>query len=760
VPNRSGSRRFPWDAVDAAYVDAVRQTARIQLAEATANASQTGRDADVGAAGHTNHWPNACLASGLIAAHGSLHDDEDLAAVVAFADAIVDGEGAFREPFSSVSNAMIGFSLVDLFERTGDARYRKAAAAAVEFLTETHVKTPSGTLPYSTGQPSLVLVDTLAMVCPLLARYGNRFAAPAATELTLRQLREFLAQGVNARSGLPFQAFAIDGPQDLGMHGWTRGTGWLAVALVDTLAAFPRDDEARAELADTLLRLVEAVQPFQTDEGLWRWAVPAAGGILDTSGSAMIGYAVAKAVQLGVLDESHLAMAEQIAAGVARLTRPDGTVDKAQGECIDVGLYPATTAPAPWAQGPQTALASLVLAARRRAAARIDSAPGGPLIDADFPGGNILVERIDGDHVYLRPDPRDSAGNTFYWYFRVRRMAGRRLSFHLPGPDVVGARGAAVSTDGGRTWAWMNAGHEFAYRPPEDVDEVRFSVTMPYQDADLQSLLQRYNGHPHLSGAQLATTRTGRSVERLHLGNLDGSPSHRLLLSCRHHARESMASWTLEGIIEAVLDDGEDGEWFRREAELLVVPMIDKDGVEHGDPGKDRKPYDHNRDYLGESIYPEVAALKRFVPEWSEGRLCMALDLHCPELRGGAERPGSNEVIYFLGNPGEESIRRLDEFSTILEDAQTGPLRFDAKCNFPWGEGWNKGSKPRSCARWAETLPGVMLGTVLEVPFANAGGKPVTVESARAFGRDVARALRRFLMATCTEPQPAQSTST
>lgn len=33
----------------------------------------------------------------------------------------------------------------------------------------------------------------------------------------------------------------------------------------------------------------------------------------------------------------------------------------------------------------------------------------GPAIDGDFPGGNIIVERIDGDDVY--------------WYFRVRRAA-------------------------------------------------------------------------------------------------------------------------------------------------------------------------------------------------------------------------------------------------------------------------------------------------------------------------------------------------
>lgn len=47
------------------------------------------------------------------------------------------------------------------------------------------------------------------------------------------------------------------------------------------------------------------------------------------------------------------------------------------------------------------------------------------VIEADFPGGNILFDRIDGDDVYLRQDPRDTPDFWFYWYFRVRQAASR-----------------------------------------------------------------------------------------------------------------------------------------------------------------------------------------------------------------------------------------------------------------------------------------------------------------------------------------------
>ena len=71
-------------------------------------------------------------------------------------------------------------------------------------------------------------------------------------------------------------------------------------------------------------------------------------------------------------------------------------------------------------------------------------------IDAAFPGGNILVDRIEGDAVHLRQDLRDTAGDWFYWAFRVRGAAGRTLAFTFV-TDKFAARGPAISDDGGRT---------------------------------------------------------------------------------------------------------------------------------------------------------------------------------------------------------------------------------------------------------------------------------------------------------------------
>jgi hypothetical protein len=382
-----------------------------------------------------------------------------------------------------------------------------------------------------------------------------------------------------------------------------------------------------------------------------------------------------------------------------------------------------------------------------------DDSESPPLVlDAGFPGGNILVERVEGDDVYLRQDPRDTEGWWFYWYFRVRGAAGRTLAFHFTDKNVFAARGPAVSTDGGDTWAWLGAdrcdGAAFGYTFPAGAEEVRFCLAMPYLEADLHRFLDRHRKNPHLVVEHHATTRKGRKNERLRLGRLDGEPEHRVLLTCRHHACEMMASWALEGIMEAVLADTDDGRWFREHVEFLVVPLMDKDGVEDGDQGKNRKPHDHNRDYLGESIYPSVAALREYAPKWSRGKLRVAVDMHCPWIRGGGDNPSSNERVFFVGNPDPETWQRQQEFSRILHAVQTGPLAHHPRNNLPWGQAWNTLKEARSCSRWTAQLPGVLIGTTIEIPYADVAGTAVTVESARALGHDLAAALRKYLQPT------------
>ena len=373
-------------------------------------------------------------------------------------------------------------------------------------------------------------------------------------------------------------------------------------------------------------------------------------------------------------------------------------------------------------------------------------------IDCDFPGGNVIVDGWDGDIVRIRPDLRDTDRHWFYWHFRVRGGAGRRLRFQFMVPRrCVTEAGPCMSVDGGETWHWLGAverdgeGREhFEYAFAEDADEVYFGLAPPYTEHYLRRWLDQHGGHPALAVETLCQSEAGRPIEKLRLGRLDGDAPCRVAMLCRQHACESLASYVLEGAMSAVLADDAIGEAWRQQVELWVVPFMDKDGVEAGDQGKGRAPHDHNRDWADESIYASVRSVREQLPAWAQGRLRMTLDLHCPGVYGPV-----HSKLHQVGSDDPERWRRQQAFAAILSEAnRDNELPYCPDDDLPFGVDWNKrddggSGMSRSFTRWAPELPGVHLATSLEIPYARVHDQWMTSDKARAFGRALADTIVR-----------------
>ena len=382
-------------------------------------------------------------------------------------------------------------------------------------------------------------------------------------------------------------------------------------------------------------------------------------------------------------------------------------------------------------------------------------------IDADFPGGNIIVVNINDDTIQLRHDLRDTEDQWFYWSFRIKGAAGRTLHFEFTNGGVIGSRGPAVSTDKGLTWRWIGdlgfSATKFQYTFGSDDHEVYFGQGMNYTEKDLRRFLDKYQDHPDLTVETLCTSRKGRNVELLRIQNKNKAPDFKIFLSSRHHCGEMMANYALEGIIETILSETEEGRLLRDHGDFFIVPFTDKDGVEDGDQGKNRRPHDHNRDY-NLRIYPEIRAITEQVPAWSDGIPLFFLDMHCPWLRGGSDPndpgKGTNEYPYFVcSNPATDSLNvgeKLHLFSAILETVRKGPIPYQASYNLPYGVAWNTASNVKtsdllSSAGWGATLPNAIFSSSIEIPFANACGVVVDAKSARELGHDLACAIRMYL---------------
>lgn len=72
----------------------------------------------------------------------------------------------------------------------------------------------------------------------------------------------------------------------------------------------------------------------------------------------------------------------------------------------------------------------------------------------------------------------------------------------------------------------------------------------------------------------------------------------------------------------------------------------------------------------------------------------------------------------------------------------------EEKIIYPFGTGWNTAknyTQGLNFCGWAESIEGVKLALTIEFPYGNNNGQTITQENSRAFGKDLAQALKRYL---------------
>jgi len=363
-------------------------------------------------------------------------------------------------------------------------------------------------------------------------------------------------------------------------------------------------------------------------------------------------------------------------------------------------------------------------------------AKGAVTISTKFPGGNAHVTKNEGDAVHFAPDLRGD-NPWFYWCLEATATAPGRVNFVTPEKVAgtvnggIGHQGPAVSTDAGKTWRWAGTAavrdNTFTHDFTKAGETVRFAVTIPYVQSDLTAFLEANAKNAHLKASVLTKSRKGRAVELLRVGT-PGPGVKAVLVTGRHHAAETIASYVLEGFVHAATADDPAGEAFRKKYVLYAVPFVDKDGVEEGDQGKNRKPHDHNRDYGPASIYPEVQAIRDLDKEVN---FELALDFHCPLLV--AE---DHQVFHFVG-PKDHPAANFANVTELArriklglpKTAPVGPLVWLTPA---------KSAGPLNSHYFA-FKPGVRMAAALETPFAPKG-RATDPASSREYGRVILRA--------------------
>jgi len=250
----------------------------------------------------------------------------------------------------SLDDMMAGTAIVAVFQKTGDARYRRAAER-IRRSFDDYPRNSDGGFWHARNLPHEMWIDGVFMGQMFLSRYGSAIGdREACFDEAVRQVGVMTDRLTKGDSGLCLHGYDesrkaswADKVTGLSSDVWSEGLGWYALVLTEILSLM-EGHPGREKVQAILRRLVEGLARVQDPKtGLWHQVVDKgdrADNWHDTSGSAMFTYAIQGAVNLGVVDASRYGgVAEKGYAGVMTKARvgADGLVDifdACDGVCV------------------------------------------------------------------------------------------------------------------------------------------------------------------------------------------------------------------------------------------------------------------------------------------------------------------------------------------------------------------------------------------------------------------------------------------
>ncbi|HEV2487395.1 MAG TPA: glycoside hydrolase family 88 protein [Terracidiphilus sp.] len=244
-------------------------------------------------------------------------------------DELVTTDGAiptYKPEENQLDSILMGRQLLRLYGVTQNKRYLTAATLLYDQLQK-QPRTPSGGFWHKQRYPNQMWLDGLYMAEPFYAEYASISHQPEKFADITHQFALVAEHMRDAKTGLLYHGWDeskeqrwADKKTGLSPEIWGRAMGWYMMALVDTLDYYPADDAGRKQLLAILGEEAAALVRVQdVNTGLWYEVLDkgtAKGNYLESSGSSMFVYALAKGVRRGYLPERYLANAERGYKGI------------------------------------------------------------------------------------------------------------------------------------------------------------------------------------------------------------------------------------------------------------------------------------------------------------------------------------------------------------------------------------------------------------------------------------------------------------
>ncbi len=305
--------------------------------------------------GKPNKWNyiDGCMITAILSLHEMTGDRKYLDFADSFVGWFVQEDGSIKTYSTAeynLDNINPSKNLFKLYELTGKEKYRKAMDT-VRAQLDTMPRTKAGNFWHKNIYPYQVWLDGMYMAQPFYMEYERRFNKMSGCLDSFKQFKNVEALMKDAKTGLYYHGYDesremywADKETGCSPNFWLRALGWFTVALVDTAEAMDESMYYEYRYLQTMLEnLANALIPFQDESGMFYQVVDkkdAEGNYLETSGTALLSYAILKAVRLRFISPKYAVIGEKAFDGIVNKylkKQEDGTLGLG-GICLIAGL--------------------------------------------------------------------------------------------------------------------------------------------------------------------------------------------------------------------------------------------------------------------------------------------------------------------------------------------------------------------------------------------------------------------------------------
>ncbi len=306
--------------------------------------------------GKKPHWNyiDGCMMISLIELYKETKSESYIQFVKRYIDAFIDDHGQIKgyqmEHYNldDICESRVLFDLYDLFK---EDKYQQAIHFTYQHILN-QPRTFEGNFWHKKIYPNQVWLDGLFMAQPFYTRYAAYEGHKDFYNDILNQFKVVHARMFDEKEKLYYHGydasksiFWADPQTGTSKNFWLRAIGWYIVALVDVYDYMHLHHKESELLIHYLQELVEGLLHYQDSSSHMFYQVVnlgvKEGNYLETSGSALISYAILKAVRLHMLPHEYQAIGLEIFDGIvsSNLKEKDGLL-QLESICLVAGLGP------------------------------------------------------------------------------------------------------------------------------------------------------------------------------------------------------------------------------------------------------------------------------------------------------------------------------------------------------------------------------------------------------------------------------------